>query len=318
MGHLGGLAGDLVLARGAEMNLGDLARARREWKRTRSSRCGASSECLRSPTTSVSVPVIWKWCACLVSASELEVEGGELLRVIGASLSRIADAAVALYVQNVDTRDPSDLDQMERARDLARTMEFAIGIGDFVLGPVLDQHLRDAIERQRTTQRGVSDRNVARMAIGFVDLVGSTQAANQMTSRELLDRIGLFESRAFDVAIEHGGRIVKHVGDEVMFMALSGDVGSEVALAMTEQFTAAGIQPRGGLAFGEVIMHHGDYYGPVVNLASRLTDQAVPGEVLVDSALRCRICGDRHLLRAGRQASAEGLRRARLGFRSVP
>jgi class 3 adenylate cyclase len=55
---------------------------------------------------------------------------------------------------------------------------------------------------------------------------------------------------------------------------------------MTEQFTASGIQPRGGLAFGEVIMHHGDYYGPVVNLASRLTDNAVPGEVLVDSAAR--------------------------------
>ena len=224
----------------------------------------------------------------MVSASELEVKvkGAELLRVIGASLSRIADAAVALYVQNVDTRDPSDLDHMQRARDLARTMEFALRIGDSVLGPVLDQHLREAIERQRTTQQGVSNRIVARMAIGFVDLVGSTQAANQLASRDLLDRIALFEGQAFDVAVAHGGRIVKHVGDEVMFMALSGDVGSEVALAMTEQFTASGIQPRGGLAFGEVITHHGDYYGPVVNLASRLTDHAVPGEVLVDSAVR--------------------------------
>ena len=75
---------------------------------------------------------------------------------------------------------------MERARDLARTMEFAIRIGDSVLGPVLAQHLRDAIDRQRTTQQGVSDRIVARMAVGFVDLVGSTQVANQMTSRDLL------------------------------------------------------------------------------------------------------------------------------------
>ena len=165
----------------------------------------------------------------LVSASELEVQGAELLRVIGASLARIADAAVALYVQNVDTRDPSDLNQLERAHDLARTMELAMGIGDWVLGPVLDQHLREAIGRQRTTQQGVSDRIVARMAVGFVDLVGSTQAANKMTSRELLDRVTLFEARALDVAIEHGGRIVKHVGDEVMFMVLSADVGTEVA-----------------------------------------------------------------------------------------
>ncbi len=284
-GHLGGLAGDLVLARSAEMDVGELARA-----------AGVEED---------KVVLMWREMGLLpesgdvrfgardlevvrllVSASELEVKGAELLRVIGASLARIADAAVALYVQNVDTRDPSELSQMERARDLARTMELAIGIGESVLGPVLDQHLREAIGRQRTTQHGVTDRIVARMAIGFVDLVGSTQAANQMTSRELLDRVTLFEASAFDVAIEHGGRIVKHVGDEVMFMALSGDVGTEVALAMIELFGASGIQPRGGLAFGEVIMHHGDYYGPDVNLASRLTDQAVPGEVLADSAVR--------------------------------
>ncbi len=283
--HLSGLAGDLVLARDAEMDIGELARA-----------AGVEEE---------KVVVIWREMGLspqqgdvrfgardlevvhlLLSASELEVQGGELLRVIGASLARIADAAVALYVQNVDTRDPSELNRLERARDLARTMELAIGIGESVLGPVLDQHLREAIDRQRTTQQGVSDRIVARMAVGFVDLVGSTQAANTMTSRELLDRVTLFEERAFDVAIEHGGRIVKHVGDEVMFVALSGDVGSEVALAMIEQFAASSIQPRGGLAFGEVITHHGDYYGPVVNLASRLTDQAVPGEVLADSAVR--------------------------------
>lgn len=283
--HLGGLAGDLVLARGSEMNVVDLARASGVevdevvslWR---------EMGLMPQPDEVRFGPRDLEVVRLLVTASELEVQGAELLRVIGASLARIADAAVALYVQNVDTRDPSDLDALKRARDLARTMEFAIQIGDSVLGPVLDQHLREAIERQRTTQEGVSDRIVARMAIGFVDLVGSTQAANHMTSRDLLDRIALFDERAFDVAIEHGGRIVKHVGDEVMFMALSADIGCEVAVAMTEQFTASGIQPRGGLAFGEVISHHGDYYGPVVNLASRLTDQAVPGEVLADSAVR--------------------------------
>jgi adenylate cyclase len=285
VGHLGGLAGDLVLARGADMTVGDLARAAGV-EEDKVVSLWREMGLLPEPDEVRFGPRDLEVVRLLVTASELEVQGAELLRVIGASLARIADAAVALYVQNVDTREPSDLDQMERARDLARTMEFAIRIGDSVLGPVLDQHLREAIGRQRTTQQGVSDKIVARMAIGFVDLVGSTQAANQMTSRELLDRITLFEARAFDVAIEHGGRIVKHVGDEVMFMALSSDVACEVAVAMTEQFSASGIQPRGGLAFGEVIMHHGDYYGPVVNLASRLTDQAVPGEVLADSAVR--------------------------------
>ncbi len=290
MGHVGGFAGDLVLAQGAEMTVGELADAAGV-EETKVLSLWRELGLLPEPIEVRFGPRDVEVVRLLVSASELEVKGAELLRVIGASLSRVADAAVALYVQSVDTLDSTELDQMQRARDLARTMEFAVRIGDTVLGPVLDQHLREAIARQRTTQEGVSDRIVARMAIGFVDLVGSTQAANRLTSRELLDRISSLESRAFDVAIEHGGRIVKHVGDEVMFMALSGDVGCEVALAMTEQFTASGVQPRGGLAFGEVIMHHGDYYGPVVNLASRLTDHAVPGEVLGDSALRADAMG---------------------------
>ena len=45
----------------------------------------------------------------------------------------------------------------------------------------------------------------------------------------------------------------------------------------------SGIEPRGGVCFGDVIARHGDYYGKVVNLASRLAELAIPGEVLVDS-----------------------------------
>jgi len=223
----------------------------------------------------------------LVSASELELEGTELLRVMGASLDRIAEAAVALYVQDVEDRTGRpEIPPLELARDLAKTMEFARLLGDSVLGPVLIQHLRDAITRQRATQEGVTDRIVARMAIGFVDLVGFTQLANRLSSRELLGRIASFEARAFDVASNCGGRIVKHVGDEVMFMALTSELACRVALTMTEEFEASGIQPRSGIAFGEVITYHGDYYGPVVNLASRLTDHAVPGEILVDRGIQ--------------------------------
>jgi class 3 adenylate cyclase len=47
-------------------------------------------------------------------------------------------------------------------------------------------------------------------------------------------------------------------------------------------FTDDGTQPRGGLVFGEVLFRHGDYYGPIVNLAARLVDAAIPGEALVD------------------------------------
>ena len=52
------------------------------------------------------------------------------------------------------------------------------------------------------------------------------------------------------------------------------------------------VLPRAGIAYGEVLVRGGDYYGSVVNLASRLADQAVPQELLVteqlaESATRC-------------------------------
>jgi adenylate cyclase len=98
----------------------------------------------------------------------------------------------------------------------------------------------------------------------------------------LLELIGQFEGRAFEVAWTHRGRIVKHIGDEVMFVALDAVAGCAIARDLTAAF-ASDIEPRGGLCFGDVISRHGDYYGPVVNLASRLADLAVPGEVLVDA-----------------------------------
>jgi adenylate cyclase len=97
----------------------------------------------------------------------------------------------------------------------------------------------------------------------------------------LLELITRFEAKAFEVAAAHDGRIVKHIGDEVMFVALDAPAGCAIARDITAEYSE-GIEPRGGVAYGEVISRHGDYYGTVVNLASRLAELAIPKEVLVD------------------------------------
>jgi adenylate cyclase len=121
-----------------------------------------------------------------------------------------------------------------------------------------------------------------RLAIGFVDLVGFTPLAQELSARELVEVITSLEARAFDVAALSGGRVVKHIGDEIMVVALDPLSGCETVLALMRDLDARGIAPHAGLAFGDVVARHGDYYGPVVNLASRLSDEAIPGEVLVD------------------------------------
>jgi adenylate cyclase len=205
----------------------------------------------------------------------------ELLRVLGTSLARVAEAAVSFFVQTAEPDViPTEADALIVARKIAMATAGALRLGDS-MGAVFAHHLHDAIERQRIAQANVTERSLHRLAIGFVDLVGFTPLALHTTPTALLDLISLFEIKAFEVASANNGRIVKHIGDEVMFVALDAASACTIARDITTAY-AEGIEPRGGVAFGEVITRHGDYYGSVVNLASRLAELAVPKEVLVD------------------------------------
>ena len=219
-------------------------------------------------------------------------EGDELLRVMGGALGRVAEAAVAVYVQTVETTMmDAGASLVERARDNAATASMALQIGG-AMGTLFAHHVRAAIDRQRLAQTGVAERTLMRLAVGFVDLVGFTPRARQLPPRQLLEVITGLESRAFELAAEHGGRVVKHIGDEIMFVALDARAACDVALALMHGLADAGGAPHGGLSFGEVLTRHGDYYGPVVNLASRLADEAIPGEVLVDEAVAGAAVGE--------------------------
>jgi adenylate cyclase len=278
---LGRLAGDLVLNRGASLNARDLAE-----------RAGTGIDNVLAMWRTMGVVVPdedqrlfseedAQFTAFLVQPNPIGAHGGELLRVLGTSMARVAEAAVSVYVQTQEPpvgappQDPLTWAQNEAAVNVA-----ALRLGGF-MGSVFAHHMRDAVDRQRVAQADVSDRSLHRLAVGFVDLVGFTPLSLHTSPTSLIELVGEFEYRAFDVASSHNGRIVKHIGDEVMFVASDAGAGCAIALDITAK-VAPGIEPRGGVCFGEVIARHGDYYGPVVNLASRLAELAVPGEVLVD------------------------------------
>jgi adenylate cyclase len=142
-------------------------------------------------------------------------------------------------------------------------------------------HVETAITRFRQARRSPVE-DTAHFTIGFVDLVGYSKLSRRMTASELGTVIDRFEDTAHAVATVRGGRVVKLVGDEVMFVTLTAAAGCDIALALVERFAHdPSITPRGGLASGEVLPRGGDYYGPTVNLAARLAEIAVPGELLV-------------------------------------
>ena len=129
--------------------------------------------------------------------------------------------------------------------------------------------------------------------MGFADLAGYTALSRQLRIDELADVLERFEALAADLLIEHRGQVIKTIGDEVLFTVPEPVAAAELALRLQEQAAAAELPPlRIGLAFGPVLARYGDVYGPVVNIASRLTGLARPGTVLLDQRLAEELADD--------------------------
>ncbi len=128
------------------------------------------------------------------------------------------------------------------------------------------------------------------LTVGFADLVGYTSRSRGMGGRELGAMVEDFESIAAEVIARHHGRVVKTVGDGVLFTADVPADAAAIGLALPDAWTSPE-RPllRVGAAFGAVLTRLGDIYSPVVNLASRLTSIARPGTFLVDRELAHRI-----------------------------
>ena len=121
-------------------------------------------------------------------------------------------------------------------------------------------------------------------AVGFADLVSYTSLSRQMNERTLAHMVQHFESKCAEIISIGGGRLVKTVGDEVLYNAETPEAGAEIALALAESIASDGVLPeaRVSVVWGRVLSRMGDIYGPTVNLAARLTSLADPGTILVD------------------------------------
>jgi adenylate cyclase len=94
-----------------------------------------------------------------------------------------------------------------------------------------------------------------------------------------------FENEMTRTVVDLGGRVIKTIGDEVLFAADDPVAAAEVTLIVTERGEDDDDEfprVRGGVAYGDVVSRLGDVYGPTVNIAARLTSVARPGSVLVD------------------------------------
>lgn len=200
-----------------------------------------------------------------------------MTRAMGQTLSRLAEWQVStMMTSGLQVSGPDWA--VARARELVPTVEELIGY-------VWRRHL--AAIGARTLSFGDDEPATRLMTVGFCDLVNYTSLTRHIEESELARLVEAFDGIAADTVAELGGRVVKTVGDEVLFVADEPENGAEIGLALSERIAADESLPdtRTGIACGAVLARLGDVYGEPVNIAARLTGVARAGSVLVDREL---------------------------------
>lgn len=205
-------------------------------------------------------------------------------RVVSASLARIADTITDEIARSFREAAMSGMSD----EDIAELVADRINIDDIaeLLVHVYRLQLRAAVWRRLANTARDAPGTVT-LAVGFVDLVGYTALSQMLDDEELAQLVQRFGDVTHDTVTAAGGRIVKTIGDAIMFITDTARTAAEIALRLTEQTAGDELLPqtRAGLAYGGVLSREGDYFGPVVNLASRLTEIARPGSALISTEL---------------------------------
>lgn len=219
-----------------------------------------------------------------LGAADLDT-GVHLARVIGLAMARIADAELSATMSAFGAAIPGD--SVSAADRFAEVADRSVPAVARLLEFVWRRHLQAATRRTMLV-RGRSGGASPELTVGFADMVGFTSLSQQLDERQLAEVVSRFESVAHDTVTVLGGRVVKTIGDEVLFVADEPLAGARIGLRLAELYRDDDLlsDVRVGLAAGPVLVQDGDVYGPVVNLASRIVRIADPGTVLVADELR--------------------------------
>ncbi|WP_043620831.1 adenylate/guanylate cyclase domain-containing protein [Nonomuraea candida] len=221
-----------------------------------------------------------------------------MARALGQTTARLAQWQAEIMMGRLLPREPAEID-LTAVLDMARRL-----IPDFE--HVLIHVWRAQLAAAGTRLLAIADVNDelvptrVPMAVGFADLVSFTRRSRELDEKELAELVEGFESRASDVVATYGARLVKTLGDEVLFTAAEPEQAAAVALDLV-----AAEELRIGMAYGPVVPMMGDVFGTTVNLAARLTAIARPGTILVDEELAGGLGG--HELHKIRRRPARGL-----------
>jgi adenylate cyclase len=224
----------------------------------------------------------------------LDIGGSEesvrrLFRVYADNLRRLVVAEADLYVEQIERPSmesgSSATELMRRGADVGRRIDPLVvttleAIYERHRAHVWTQHSVETAEAV-LERVGLYERAGRSPAICFVDLTGYTELTEEQGDATAARLASQLSELVDDVALRHGGRPIRWLGDGGMFLFPAAAAAVAAALEMTEEAPAAGLpMTHIGIHAGPVIYQDGDVYGRTVNVASRIADLAGPGEVL--------------------------------------
>ncbi len=225
--------------------------------------------------------------AAIVEDGELDFDTiVRMTRALGQTMDRLAEWEVATLVAQIE--------DSEANRDEALRLVGTIGHNfEAMLTYAWRRHLVAAVARVESID-GAADERVTQATVGFADLVSFSALTNRLAQSEIGDLVEVFEGRSHDVVSLHRGRVVKTLGDSVLFLAPTPAEGVEIAWDIIKVIGGDKRLPdvRVGLVTGPVVMRMGDVYGPAVNLAARLVTVARRNRVITDRPTAAELSTD--------------------------
>jgi adenylate cyclase len=218
----------------------------------------------------------------------------EVARVLGEALSRVA-ATVRLLVR--ETFLTPGIGERELSARYAAVAEGLSPQLFAVMQQIFDMHLRDQLRNDAIGRTEITHGRMpgaSKVTVAFADLVGFTKLGEQVPAEQL----GAVAARLVELTTEAARppvRLIKTIGDAAMLVSPEPEPLLDAVLELVAAAEAEGQdfpRLRAGLATGQALHRAGDWYGAPVNLASRITDLARPGSVVVDEATHDTVDGD--------------------------
>jgi len=237
-------------------------------------------------------------CARVLAAGFPLVAFLQLVRVYAQSMRRIADAEVRLfhlYVHEPLIRDAvPELEMAEEMGELAGDiLPLAAPLTDYLhqryLRFFVEQDVVGHMEADQAMDTAEIELGHVNVTLCFIDLTGFTRYTEEEGDIEALDVVESFVANV-ETTMPREATIVKTIGDEVMVVSPDPASLTEWAVGFLSRFPRRP-QPRVGIHYGDAVYRDGDYFGSQVNLAHRIVNRALAGEVLVTDAVCAAIAG---------------------------